>query len=135
MNETNKLVQDTIKAALIGAALLTIVFALFFRTQLVPLLIGLFFGVSVSIFSFIDLKNTMERACEKGPAEAQSYTVRKYFIRYIINGVVIYVAVVTSHLHILSTVLGMLLIKVSIMITNLLNDKQFYKNIFKRREV
>jgi len=43
--------------------------------------------------------------------------------------------VVTPHIHIVGTVLGMLLIKMSIMITNLFNDKQFYKNIIRGKEV
>jgi hypothetical protein len=51
------------------------------------------------------------------------------------TGVVIFVAVKVPHLHVIGTVLGMLLIKLSIMITNLFNDKQFYINIFKRKEV
>lgn len=96
---------------------------------------GLLFGVLISTFGFIDLRNTLQRSVNKAPADAQSYTIRKYFMRYIVNGVCLYVAVVTPHIHIISTVLGMLLIKVSIMITNLFNDKQFYMNIFRGKEV
>jgi uncharacterized membrane protein len=81
------------------------------------------------------LSQTLQRAVKKSPEKAQSYTVRKYFIRFIINGVVIFIAVVAPYLNVIGTVLGMLLIKMSIMITNLFNDKQFYKNIIRGKEV
>lgn len=97
--------------------------------------LGLVFGVLISGLSFIDLSNTLQRAVHKSPEKAQSYTVRKYFMRYIMNGVVLYVAIITPHIHVIGTVLGMLLIKFSIMITNLFNDKQFFINIIKRKEV
>lgn len=135
MNDLKQLTSNIIKVAMFGALLLAIVFFVFFKEHFMPLFIGLLFGVLVSTFGFIDLRNTLQRSVNKAPAEAQSYTIRKYFMRYIVNGVCIYVAVVTPHIHIVSTVLGMLLIKVSIMITNLFNDKQFYKNILKGKEV
>ncbi|MBN2794352.1 MAG: ATP synthase subunit I [Clostridia bacterium] len=114
--------------------ILAMVFLLFFDSSK-SLILGLVFGVLISGLNFIDLSNTLQRAVSMSPEKAQSYTVRKYFMRYIMNGVVIFVAVKTPHIHVISTVLGMLLIKFSIMITNLFNDKQFYINIFKRKEV
>lgn len=114
--------------------IIAMIFLLFFDASK-SLIIGLVFGVLISGLNFIDLSNTLQRAVSKSPEKAQSYTVRKYFMRYIMNGVVIFVAVKTPHIHVISTVLGMLLIKFSIMITNLFNDKQFYINIFKRKEV
>jgi uncharacterized membrane protein YqgA involved in biofilm formation len=120
------------------AGLLTLIFAIvfiLFFDQSKALIFGLVFGVLISGLNFIDLSNTLQRAVNKSPEKAQSYTVRKYFMRYVMTGVVIFVAVKTPHIHVVSTVLGMLLIKFSIMITNLFNDKQFYINIFKRKEV
>lgn len=121
-----------------AAGLLTLIFAILFVLffdQSKALILGLVFGVLISGLNFIDLSNTLQRAVNKSPEKAQSYTVRKYFMRYVMTGVVIFVAVKTPHIHVVSTVLGMLLIKFSIMITNLFNDKQFYINIFKRKEV
>jgi hypothetical protein len=108
---------------------------MFFSASAKALILGLLFGVSISALSFIDLSLTLQRAVSKPPAQAQNYTVRKYFMRFIINGVVVYVAVVSPHINIIGTVLGMLLIKIAIMMTNLFNDRQFYTNILKRKEV
>jgi MFS superfamily sulfate permease-like transporter len=135
MNDLQQLTANIIKVTVVGALILAMIFFFFFKSDFMSLVIGLLFGVLISILGFVDLRNTLERSVNKPPAEAQSYTIRKYFIRYIVNGVCIYVAVVTPHIHIVSTVLGMLLIKISIMITNLFNDKQFYKNILKGKEV
>jgi hypothetical protein len=69
------------------------------------------------------------------PRQAESYTVRRYFIRYIIYGVTIFLAIQVDLIGIIGTVLGLSLMKVVIYTTNLLDDKEFYKNIFKRKEV
>lgn len=135
MEQIKLLIKDIMKWVIILSVLLSIVFVAFFRQDAARLIIGLVFGASIGMLGFIDLSQTLQRAVYKSPPKAQSYTVRKYFIRFIINGVVLYVAVVTPHIHIVGTVLGMLLIKMSIMITNLFNDKQFYKNIIRGKEV
>lgn len=133
--ETVKILQRKIFITTGICALFTMILFVIFLEDSLALSLGLIFGVLISGLNFIDLSNTLTRAVSKPPAQAQSYTIRKYFFRFAMNGVVIYVAVVTPHLHIVGTVIGMLLIKVSIMITNLFNDKQFYINIFKRKEV
>jgi len=117
------------------SAVSIVIFLVFFTKSAKALTIGLAFGASIGMLSFIDLSNTLQRAVHKGPAKAQTYTVKKYFMRYIITGVVIYVAVVAPYINVIGTVIGMLLIKFAIMITNLFNDKQFYKNIIERKEV
>lgn len=135
MESIRNLTKNIIMYAVIGAVILSVVFILFFGASAKALIIGLLFGVSISTLSFIDLSQTLQRAVSKPPAQAQNYTVRKYFIRYIINGIVLYVAVVSPYIHVIGTVLGMLLIKIAIMMTNLFNDRQFYTNILKRKEV
>lgn len=119
-----------------GLTILTvIVFYLGFKSLFMPLSLGLLLGVSIGYLHFWDLALTMERAVHKNPGHAQTYAIRKYFIRYIITGIVLYVAVVTPHLHVIGTVIGIMFIKLSVLVTNLFNDKEFYKSIFKRREV
>jgi hypothetical protein len=135
MEQIKTLIKDIMKWVIILSVVISVIFIVFFKKDALALIIGLVFGASIGMLGFIDLSQTLQRAVHKNPAKAQSYTVRKYFIRFIINGVVLYVAVVTPHIHIIGTVLGMLLIKISIMITNLFNDKQFYKNIIRGKEV
>jgi len=135
MEEIRALIRDILKWVILLSVLASVVFILFFRSDALALILGLAFGASIGMLGFIDLSQTLQRAVKKSPEKAQSYTVRKYFIRFIINGVVIFIAVVAPYLNVIGTVLGMLLIKMSIMITNLFNDKQFYKNIIRGKEV
>lgn len=117
------------------AGIVLIIFFLGFRDSFKSLTLGLGLGVMIGLLNFMDLANTMERAVLKNPGKAQSYAIKKYFFRYITTGVVIYIAVITPHLHVIGTVIGMMLIKLSVLITHLFNDKRFYKEIIKRKEV
>ena len=133
------MVSDLKKKIVISASIMSLIsimiFFIAFKTEFKPLTLGLILGVLIGVLNFWDLALTMERAVVKNPGHAQSYAIRKYFIRYIITGVVIYVAVVSPHLHVVGTVIGMMFIKTSVLVTNLFNDKKFYKEIIKRREV
>lgn len=131
----SELKKKLVISASIMTIITTIIFFVAFNTQFKPLTLGLILGVLIGGLHFWDLALTMERAVQKNPGNAQTYAIRKYFIRYIITGVVIYVAVVSPHLHVIGTVIGMMFIKTSVLITNLFNDKAFYNNIIKRREV
>jgi uncharacterized membrane protein len=135
MDPIKTLIKDIMKWVVGLSVLACILFIIFFGVNAQALIIGLVFGASIGMLNFIDLSHTLQQAVHKNPAKAQSYTVRKYFMRYIINGVVIFIAVVAPYINVIGTVLGMLLIKISIMITNLFNDKQFYKNIIRGKEV
>lgn len=135
MEEIRLLIKDILKWVILLSVGVAVVVLLFFRTDAVALILGLVFGASIGMLGFIDLSQTLQRAVHKSPEKAQGYTVRKYFIRYIINGVVIFISVLAPYINVIGTVIGMLLIKLSIMITNLFNDKQFYKNIIRGKEV
>ena len=112
-----------------------IIVLVFFTKSAKALIFGLAFGASIGMLGFVDLSHTLQRTVQKGPAKAQSYAVRKYFMRYTMTGVVLYVAVVAPYINVIGTLIGLLLIKFAIMITNLFNDKEFYKNIIQRKEV
>ena len=95
---------------------------------------GLIFGSSISALNFLELGATLRRAVTLAPDKAQGYATRKYFMRYIVTAVVIYISIVAPYINVLGTIVGMSIIKFVIFATNLFNDKQYYKNIFKRKE-
>ncbi|OYT16387.1 MAG: hypothetical protein B7C24_08110 [Bacteroidetes bacterium 4572_77] len=94
--------------------------------------IGLLFGTLISILNFIELSKTIERAVTMPPAKAQVYSTIRYFIRYFIMGVVLFVSLKADYINVMGTVIGLLLIKLVVLTTNLLNDKEYYKNIFRK---
>ncbi len=82
----------------------------------------------------MELSKTLSRAVQLPPDKAQSYTTRKYFLRYVIYGVVLWVSIQADYIHVLGTIVGLLLIKVVLLTTNLFNDKHYFLNIFRRKE-
>lgn len=135
MNSVKTLQIKMIKYTVVFALLLIGLYFLLGLPSPVETTIGVIFGVIVSVVNFSFLANTLQSAVAMSPRQAESYTVRRYFIRYIIYGVTIFLAIQVDLIGIIGTVLGLSLMKVVIYTTNLLDDKEFYKNIFKRKEV
>jgi len=105
-----------------------------FIKEPVPFILGLIFGSLISILNFMELGNTLNRAVTMAPDKAQSFTTVKYFIRYIVTAVVLYVSIVAPYINVLGTILGLVIIKIIILVMNLLSDKNYFKNIFRRKE-
>lgn len=99
-----------------------------------PMIMGLFFGASVSALLFIELGITLKRAVKMSPQKAQTFTMARYFLRFTIMGVVLYVSIGAPHIHLVGTAIGLILIKPVIYATNLFNSKTYFKNIFRRKE-
>lgn len=99
-----------------------------------PFIMGLVFGSAISLLNFIELANTLSRAVAMPPDKAQTFTVVKYFIRYIVTAIVLYVSIVAPYINVLGTILGLIIIKIIILVTNLLGDKNYFRNIFRRKE-
>lgn len=98
-----------------------------------PFIYALIFGTLISILNFRNLALTLEKAVTMNPGHAQVYTSSKYFIRFFINAVVIFVSIKANYLNVLGAVLGLFTIKFVIIGTNLFTIL-FSKRIFKRKE-
>ncbi len=133
MNQVRDLERQTIKFAVAGAMLASVLFYVFLDDP-IKYVLGLLFGAAIGILNFVELAKTLSRAVELSPQKAQSYTTRKYFIRYVIYGVVLWVSIQADYIHVLGTIVGLLLIKVVLFTTNLFNDRHYFLNIFRRKE-
>ncbi|BEP30244.1 hypothetical protein HLPR_25750 [Helicovermis profundi] len=131
MNEIKKLQANIFKWVIL---LFTIssVLTLVFINDPKRFIIGLLFGTLISALNFIELSKTIEKAVTMDPAKAQLFSSLRYFVRFIITGVVLFVSIKASYINVLGTIVGLLLIKLVILITNLLNNKEYYKNIFRK---
>lgn len=99
-----------------------------------PYILGLVLGTLIGVLNFVQLAKTLDRAVTMSPGKAQTYATKHYFIRYALTGLVIYISIIASYIHVIGTIVGLVLIKLVIYITNLFNDKNYYKNIFRRKE-
>ncbi|MCD5413507.1 MAG: ATP synthase subunit I [Clostridiales bacterium] len=110
------------------------IFSIFFLKAPMPIIVGLLFGAIMAILNFRLLYLALNKAVNLPPHKAQVYASSKYFMRYLVTGIVLFVSIRAEHINVLGTIFGLLSIKFVILKTELLNSKQFFMNIFKRRE-
>jgi hypothetical protein len=133
METTKELLKTTYKYVLIiyflalGSSFLLV-------KDYMPFAIGLTFGVIISSVNFFELARTVHQSVLMPPKKAHGYATRHYFLRFIINAVVIFISIQAPYINIFGTILGLLLIKFVIYFTNLFNDKEYFKNIIRRKE-
>ena len=95
---------------------------------------GYIFGGLIGILNFLLLGNTMYKASMMHPTRARVYAATHYYIRLLITGIVIIIALKADYLNAISVVIGLLLIKQIIFFSQVFNNKGFFKNIIKRKE-
>ena len=133
MDEIRAMVFRTIKISIIVALVLAaVIFVL--ADQPKPMLAGLVLGSALGALNFYDLSLTMIRSSAMNPEKAKSFATRKYIFRYVFMGLALFISIRADYIHVLGTILGLMLIKFVIMATNLFNDKNYFKNIIKRKE-
>ncbi len=133
LGATRQLQIKLIKWVIIVDIILMITAMMFFENPKAWVL-GLVFGGAIGILNFIELGKTLETAVTLSPSRAQIYTASKYFLRYIITGIVIFISLKANYINALGTIIGLVLVKLIIISTNLFNDIEYFKNIFKRKE-
>nr|WP_300006067.1 ATP synthase subunit I [Tissierella sp.] len=91
-----------------------------------PIVLGFLFGLIISILSFKLLESTINRSVKMTPGRASAYSTVHYMFRYLIYFIVLSVAVLADYLNFPATVLGILMIKITIIVSTAL-DKEFTK--------
>lgn len=126
--------QRKIIKYMLFANFVLVVLSFFVLEQPLNFIAGLAFGSGISALNFKELGMTLSRAVSLPPSRAQAYATKKYFIRYIVTAVVLYISIVAPYINVIGTIIGLTMIKFIILATNLFNDKQYFKNIIKRKE-
>ncbi len=132
-DEIKKLENSILKNMLFVDIAIMILSALL-MDEPVPFVLGLIFGSAISALNFKELAVTLKKAITMPPAKAQTFATTKYFFRYIVTAVVIFVSIVAPYINVIGTIIGLIMIKFIILATNLFNDKNYYQNILKRKE-
>ncbi len=132
MNYTVDLVLSIVKKTITILVILIIAAFIFFEEPM-TWFYGYIFGGAIGILNFMLLAKTMEKAVEMSPHKAQGYATVNYFIRFGITGVVIIIALKADYIKALAVIVGLVLIKLIILVTNLFSDKEYYKRIFSRK--
>ncbi|SDJ89353.1 ATP synthase subunit I [Natronincola ferrireducens] len=107
---------------------------IFFVNSPMMFLTGLLFGTIMSLLNFRLLFLTLKKAVEMAPHQARVYTTSRYMLRYFIMGMILYISIKADYIHSFGTILGVITLKLVVLQKELFNDKQYFKNIFKRKE-
>lgn len=133
MRETADIQVKVIKIDLMILSTLIVASLVFYENPM-NWIRGFAFGGLIGILNFMQLARTMEKAVRMNPGRAQGYASVNYFIRFATMGLVILVSLKADYINAMASIIGLLMIKFIIIFTNLFNDKEYYKNIFKRKE-
>lgn len=109
------LIHEVSKGVLILGIIICIL-SLFIFTDPKPIILGLIFGGIVSVLNFRLLDNSVSKSVTMPADRASRYSFKHYMIRYIISFLVLLVAALADYLNILSTMVGLLLVKLVIII-------------------
>ncbi|MPW27009.1 ATP synthase subunit I [Alkalibaculum sp. M08DMB] len=116
--ENKVLIIRTIVVAGIVCAL-----ALFTKDP-IPFIIGVFFGVTFSILSFRLLDLTLKKSVNMPPKRAERYVASRYMLRYLLTGAIIYVSISNTSLNVLGSIVGLMILKLVITVSNALYKEQ-----------
>jgi len=112
------------RVAVVSLLVVVISYLLFSNSK--PIILGYIFGTIISMLGLKLIDNTVSKSVKMSPAQANRYTVFHYFLRYLIYFIVLFVAAVADYLNVIAAVLGLMIIKLVIIISTVL-DKDFMK--------
>jgi hypothetical protein len=131
MKKVKETRNQIIKWTLIAFAV-SIFLSLIILDEPKDMILGLIFGTAIGILNFIELEKTLIKSARMEPGKAQTFAMAKYFLRFAIMAVVLFISIKAPYINVIGTIIGLLLIKFVIMATNLFKDKDYYKRIFRR---
>ncbi|MCK8828022.1 ATP synthase subunit I [Natroniella acetigena] len=82
---------------------------------------GFFVGSVMSLINFQLLSTSLQKAVEFSPIKAGIYVFVQYIIRYMLWFAVFYIALQRNDVNLLTTVMGMLTVKLVVLTINALN--------------
>lgn len=91
-----------------------------------PLIMGYIFGVLINILSLQLTNNSINKSVVMEPNRAKKYARANYLIRHVIYAFVLIIAALADYLNLLTTVIGLSMVKISILLLSFI-DKDFYR--------
>jgi hypothetical protein len=85
--------------------------------------LGVLLGGVFSILNFRLMQLNFEKAMKMPPARAQKYVQTRYFLRYLLTGVVIYTAIINPWVNIIGVLLGLVAVKISVLLNTIVTKK------------
>lgn len=109
-----------VRNAIIIAGILAVLTVLFIPDKK-PMLMGLLFGLLISILSFEQLSAAITKGVELPPEKAQLFVGIRYFIRLFIYAAVLFISIKADYINVIGTLAGLVSIKLSILASTMTN--------------
>lgn len=115
---------------MIGAGFVSLCLMLlaFVTEEPLKFIVGVTYGGLFSILNFRLMYQQVKKAVKMPSGKAQSYLQTRYFLRYSITGVVIYMALINPWLNIFGVFLGLIAVKLSVYLNEFLLKKSVSGN-------
>jgi hypothetical protein len=84
-------------------------------TRSISFVTGVLVGGAYGVLNFKLLEYTLGKALKMPPAKAQTYIQTRYILRYILTGVVIYIAIIFPAVDVIGLILGLIANKLSVL--------------------
>lgn len=121
MKENDRYVQNIILKALAVILIESILIFVIFGNNFFPLFFGLLLGGFVNIAFFYILYRNIIKAMDKTESQAKKYMTMTYTLRYILSAVVLFVTIKSDYLNVFTCFIGLLTIKLTFYINNLIS--------------
>lgn len=116
MFDSDNIADVVIKRTLIYIGIIILAMFIGLKNYKIHIL-SFIFGGGISVLNFKLMDITVKKAVQMPPGKAQSYSTRHYMIRYFIYFIVLLVAGKADYLNFITTMLGLLSIKMVITIS------------------
>lgn len=126
MNNNDIIIKVYKRALIVSFFIMGFSFFMFKNPK--PIVLGYLFGLIISMLSFKLLDNTINRAVRMTPGKSKGYTMLHYIFRYFIYFIVLVVAGLAPYLNLPAAILGLLMVKFTIIVSTIL-DKDFTKRV------
>lgn len=112
MSKVN-LKENIMYLAMIGFTLVIYAIGLLIVSNKWSWSLGILFGLLISLLKYKLMENTFKRAVLMPEEKAKSYTSRHYMLRYLLTGVVLFVAAIEPSIDIIGVFFGLISMKLA----------------------
>lgn len=113
MNMNKLTLQKFMPICMILFSLIVYIIGILFVSNKISWTLGIAFGLIFSLLKFKLMENTFSKALQLPQAKAKSYVSFHYMIRFLLSGVVLFIAALEPSISMLGVVVGMLSMKVA----------------------
>lgn len=104
--------EHLMKFTMIAFSLFVYGIGILFTSNILAWTMGIFLGLIIALLKLKLMENTFTKAVNMNEGKAKNYTQRQYMLRYLITGVVLFIAALSQDVSLVGVFLGLLSMKI-----------------------